>query len=64
MKDPRSDSSSGALIHISKVAERLGLSEYQTRGLIESGELQATRVGTRTYVLARAVSEYLERIAS
>jgi excisionase family DNA binding protein len=50
------------LVHISEVAKQLGLSEYQTRGLVEKGEIAATRIGNRTYIPARAVTEYLESI--
>lgn len=61
MKEHTSDSG-GALVHIVKVAEQLGLSEYQARGLVEKGELPATKVGRRIYVPARAVTDYLDRI--
>ena len=44
MKEQKPDSS-GALVHIIKVAEQLGLSEYQARGLVEKGELPAAKVG-------------------
>lgn len=54
----------GELIHISAAAKHLGLSEYQMRGLVEKGEIAATRVGRRTYLLRGSVGEYLERIAS
>lgn len=57
-------SSGGALIHISVAAKQLGLSEYQMRGLVEKGEIPATRIGNRTYLLERSLSEYLDRIAS
>lgn len=53
----------GELIHISLVAERLGLSVYQTQGLVEKGKLPATKIGNRTYMAARAVDDYIEGIA-
>lgn len=51
----------GALLHILKVAERLGLSEYQTRGLVERGELVATKIGNRTYIHTDVVDAYEAR---
>lgn len=51
------------LVHISAVQARLGLSEYQVRGLVEAGDLPATKVGRRTYILTSAVDDYLDRIA-
>ena len=54
-------SAAGELIHISTVARDLGLSEYQMKGLVERGEIAATKVGRRTYILRRAVEEYLEK---
>lgn len=53
--------SSGALLHILKVAERLGLSEYQTRGLVERGELAATKIGNRTYIHIDVIDAYEAR---
>jgi excisionase family DNA binding protein len=48
------------LLHISKAAEKLGLSVYQVRGLCESGRLPFDKVGRRTYINAEAVDEYAE----
>lgn len=47
------------LLHIKQVAERLGLSVYQVRGLCESGRLPFEKVGRRTYISVEAVQEYL-----
>jgi excisionase family DNA binding protein len=58
------DTPGGALIHINVAAKQLGLSAYQIRGLVEKGEIPATRIGNRTYLLERSLSEYIERIAS
>ena len=54
----------GELVHISIAATQLGLSEYQMKGLVEKGVLPATKIGRRTYLLQRAINEYLERLAS
>lgn len=50
------------LIHILEVGRQLGLTEYQMRGLVERGEIAATKVGKKTYIPARAVTDYLESI--
>lgn len=50
------------LVHISEVAKLLGLSEYQTKGLVEKGKLPGEKIGNRTYIPARAVVDYIEAI--
>lgn len=58
----------GALIHISKVAERLGLSEFQVRGMVTRGELPSVKIPDnpkgRTYVHADAIARWLDGLAS
>lgn len=61
---PDQDSRTAELIHIRLVAERLGLSEYQMRGLVERGVLPSTKVGNRTYIPTTAVDAYLESIGA
>lgn len=46
------------LIHIGRAAERLGLSRYQVKKLVDSGQLPSVLVGTRTYIPASALDEY------
>lgn len=52
------------LIHILEVARRLGLSEFQMKGLVEKGTFPHTKIGRRTYIPARAVAEYLDSIGA
>jgi excisionase family DNA binding protein len=51
------------LLHITKVAQRLGLSQYQTRALVKDGSLPSTIIGNRVYIPDTAVEEYVARIA-
>lgn len=52
----------GELLHISLVQARLGLSEYQVKGLVERGDLPSTKIGRRTYIPTDAVDKFLENI--
>lgn len=58
----KSDGSSPVLLHISVVAERLGLSQYQTRLIVKRGDLASEQVGNRTYIPADAFQRYVDRI--
>ena len=51
------------LLHIKRVAELLGISQYQVRGLVTEGTLPSTRIKNRTYVPAEAVRTYVEQHA-
>jgi hypothetical protein len=51
------------LLSLKLVAERLGLSEWQVRGLIDDGTLPAERIKNRIYVPAGSVVEYVEAIS-
>lgn len=57
-----SDGSSPVLLHISVVAERLGLSQYQTRLIVDRGDLASEQIGRRTYIPADAFHRYVDRI--
>lgn len=46
------------LIHIGKAAERLGLSRYQVKKLIDAGQLPSEPVGKRIYIPAAALDKY------
>lgn len=52
------------LIHVNHAAERLGLSAYQVRRLVDDGRLPAEKVGNRTYIPAAALDQYVEAISS
>jgi hypothetical protein len=49
------------LAHISDAADRLGLSRWQTRKLIEAGALRAEKIANRTYVAVESINEYVEK---
>lgn len=51
-----------ALVHVNAAADKLGLSPYQVRGLIDAGRLPSEKVGNRTYIPAAALAAYIERI--
>lgn len=55
--------SDGTLIHISIAAKQLGLGECEMRGLVEAGEIPATKVERKTYLLQGAVRAYRGRTA-
>lgn len=57
-------SAAPVLLHVSAVADRLGLSPYQVRKLIDAGRLPAEPVGQRTYVPVAALDRYIESLAS
>jgi excisionase family DNA binding protein len=59
----RQEPASPLLLHITKVAQRLGLSQYQTRALVKDGSLPSTVIGNRVYIPETAVEEYVTRIA-
>lgn len=46
------------LIHISVAAEWLGLSYFETKGLVERRKLAGVRIGRRTYIPTDAVVDY------
>ena len=52
------------LLHVNAVADRLGLTPYQVRKLIDAGRLPAELVGKRTYVPAAALDRYVQGLAS
>lgn len=56
------DASESELLHASVVRERLGLSEFQLRGLIVRGSLPSLKIGRRTYVPRRAFERYVAEI--
>jgi len=45
-----------------EAGERLGLSAFTVRGMIERGELPAVKIGDKNYVLVAAVERMRERI--
>lgn len=49
----------GELFHISRILPMLGLDEYEARGLVETGQLEASQIEGRTYVTGEAVVDYL-----
>lgn len=51
------------LISLRKAAELLGLSEWQTRQLVDSGVIPSTRVSNRIYLPAEALRDYVTRIS-
>lgn len=50
------------LLKVKEVAEQLGLSEWQVRGLTEDGTLPAARVKGRIYIPAESVRDYVADI--
>ena len=51
------------LIHIGAAARRLGLSQYQVRGLVRSDTLPSTTIGNRVYIPETALDDYVAKIA-
>lgn len=51
------------LDHVSIAAEKLGLSEYQVRKLVDKGLLPGQKIGGRLYIPAKSIREYVDRIA-
>lgn len=52
----------GLLIHIAEVADDLGLSQYQVRGMIRDGVFPSEPIGRRIYIPAAAFKAYKQRL--
>jgi hypothetical protein len=59
---PVSDSDNPALLHISEVAKRLGLTIRQVKVLCTEKRLASTVIVNKTYVEAISLREYVEGI--
>jgi excisionase family DNA binding protein len=60
--EPVQQESTPLLAHLTKAADMLGLSPYQTKILVKNGELPTVKVGTRTYIPVTAIREYVEAL--
>lgn len=55
---------STGLLHITDAAAQLRISAYDTKALVEAGELPATEIAGRTYIPGEAIDEYLRDLVT